>query len=107
MKPYQIVLIIFMCALITFGLRALPFVIFHGNRKMPEKLQILGQILPAAIMAVLVVYCLKDISDGFEKTGIFQLIAALIVAVSYKLKHNTFLSIVLGTGCYMAMLYLL
>ena len=34
-NPIEIFLIIIMCAIITFGLRALPFAVFRGKRKMP------------------------------------------------------------------------
>ena len=51
-------------ALITFGLRALPFLAFSGSRKMPASLERLGQALPSAIMAVLIIYCMKDIPTG-------------------------------------------
>ena len=43
-------------ALITFGLRALPFFAFSGSRKMPASLERLGQALPSAIMAVLIIF---------------------------------------------------
>lgn len=33
MTPLQMVIAIVISAVITFSLRALPFVIFHGNRK--------------------------------------------------------------------------
>lgn len=46
-------------AVITFGLRALPFLAFSGSRKMPASLERLGQALPSAIMAVLIVYCIE------------------------------------------------
>lgn len=36
MTPLQMVIAIVISAVITFSLRALPFVIFHGNRKMPK-----------------------------------------------------------------------
>ncbi len=52
MRSWYILLAIVMSALITFGLRALPFVLFRGGRSMPEWMQRLGQILPSAIMAV-------------------------------------------------------
>ena len=98
---------------ITFSLRALPFVLFSGNRKMPEKLDQLGKTLPATIMAVLIVYCIKDavvsVADlshfGWEKFA-----AVLVVAMVYKsrpskkyLSQNmrTFLAIVIGTVSYM------
>ena len=49
-------------SLVTIALRFLPFWIFGENRKTPPWLAYLGQVLPFAIMGMLVVYCLKDIS---------------------------------------------
>lgn len=74
---------------------------------MPERLVYLGNILPAAIMAVLIVYCLKDVAGDFGTYGIPQLAAVLVVAVSYKWKHNTFVSIILGTVCNMVLMQML
>ena len=82
----------------TLSLRALPFLIFTKNRPMPDWLKRLGQRLPMAIMAVLVVYCLKDAFANPVKTGIPQGIGVLVVAASYKWKKNTLLSIFLGTA---------
>ena len=44
--------------------------------------------------------------DNLTGVGIPRLIAVAITAVSYKLKHNTFISIALGTVSYMGLLYL-
>lgn len=68
---------------------------------MPEKLIYLGKILPSAIMAVLIVYCLKDANRDVQGVGIVQFVAVIVVAVSYKWKHNTLMSIALGTACNM------
>ena len=56
-----VVLVSFAC---TFFLRALPFLAFSGERKMPAWLDRLGPALPPAIMAVLVVYCLKSVPEA-------------------------------------------
>ena len=70
-----------------------------------EQGKIIGIILLcAAIMAVLIVYCLKDVRTDFGGRGICQLIAVAVVAFSYKWKHNTFISIIAGTACYMILL---
>ena len=58
-------------------------------------------IIVIAIMAVLVVYCLKDAFANPVKTGIPQGIGVLVVAASYKWKKNTLLSIFLGTAAVM------
>ena len=91
----------------TLSLRALPFLIFTKNRPMPDWLKRLGQRLPMAIMAVLVVYCLKDAFANPVKTGIPQGIGVLVVAASYKWKKNTLLSIFLGTAAVMLAMLLI
>ena len=91
-------------AAVTFLLRALPFLFFHGERKMPEWLMRLGSVLPSAIMAVLIVYCLRGVKGDITHTGVPSLIAVLLTAVSYRWKHQTLLSIFLGTAAYMILI---
>jgi branched-subunit amino acid transport protein AzlD len=69
----------------------------------PNVLRYLGQVLPASIMAMLVVYCLKSTSIVASPHGIPELISVLLVVVLHKWRHNTLLSIVSGTLCYMLM----
>ncbi|MFR5974650.1 MAG: branched-chain amino acid transporter permease [Blautia sp.] len=93
-------------AVITFGLRALPFLAFSGSRKMPASLERLGQALPSAIMAVLIIYCMKDIPSGGISAAVPKLLAAAVVFITYKWKHQTLISILLGTISYMVLLHL-
>lgn len=95
---------IIISSVITFCLRALPFFTFRDGREMPEKLIYLGNVLPSAIMAVLIVYCLKNVVTDFKGCGVQELISVFLVAASYKWKHNTLLSIMLGTICNMILL---
>ena len=106
-EPIEILLIIGMCAVITFGLRAFPFFVFRGTRTMPVWLDRLGKALPPLIMAVLIVYCLKDSTTDLGHTGIAQAAGVLATAISYKWKHNTLLGIVAGTAVYLCMLSVL
>ena len=92
MNTKMALIAIFVSAVITFGLRALPFLVFQEGKELPDQIKRLGMVLPSSIMAVLIVYCLK-------------LIAAAITAVSYKWKHNTLISILLGTVSYMLFLH--
>ena len=48
---------------------------------MPVWLDKLGQILPSAIMAVLIIYCLKDVGDDFGRIGISKILAVIVVAI--------------------------
>lgn len=88
-------------ALCTLLMRALPFLFFRGQRSMPGWLARLGDALPGAMMAVLVVYCLKDGFASPVRIGIPQAIGVLAAALSYQWKHKTLPSIVLGTAAYM------
>ena len=42
----------------------------------------------------------------FYQTGIRQIAAGLVVAVTYKWKHNTLFSILIGTVVYMVLLWM-
>lgn len=90
--------------LVTFGLRALPFIIFKGDRKMPGWLERLSRVLPASLMAVLIIYCIKGATVDPVHTGIPSLIACLAVGITYKWKHSTVLSILVGTILYMILI---
>ncbi len=94
-------LLIAVMALVTAGLRFLPFLIFGENRKTPPLISYLGQVLPFAIMGMLVVYCLKDVSFTAAPFGIPELLGCAVVVLLHIWKRNTLLSIGAGTLCYM------
>lgn len=92
---------ILLAAICTLSVRAFPFALMGGKKNVPEKIKYLGRILPAAIMAVLIVYCLKSVPEDFIGQGIYRLIAAGICAMLHIWKKNTLLSIVVSTCVYM------
>ena len=47
---------------VTVLLRALPFLVFR--KKVPAYVSYLGRVLPPAIIGMLVIYCLKDVSPA-------------------------------------------
>lgn len=93
-------LIVAVIALVMAALRFLPFVIF-SSEKTPSIVLYLGRVLPCAIMGMLVIYCLKNVSLIAAPHGIPEAIAILFVALSYLWKKNTLASIALGTVLYM------
>lgn len=101
MDDLHAVWVIAVVALVTAGLRFLPFLIFGENRKTPLLIAYLGQVLPYAIMGMLVVYCLKDVSVTAAPFGIPEAIGCGVVALLHLWKRNTLLSIGVGTVCYM------
>ena len=96
----QSILIITVCALCTFAERALPFLLFRG-KEVPEIVRYLGRVLPMAIMATLVMYCLKGITFSSAAGFAPPLIASALTALLHIWKRNTMLSIFGGTVCYM------
>ena len=92
-------------ALVTMGLRFLPFVIFRG-RETPAFIAYLGRVLPYAIMGMLVVYCLRNTSVTAPPHGIPELAATALVVGLHIWKKNTLLSIIAGTVCYMLLVQL-
>lgn len=88
---------------VTALLRFLPFLVM-GGRKTPEYIDYLGKVLPYAVMAMLVVYCLKDVSFLQMELWLPALVSTLLVVGIHIWKRNTLLSIILGTLCYMVLI---
>ena len=101
MTDIHAALMIAVIALVTAGLRFLPFLIFGETRKTPPLISHLGQVLPYAIMGMLVVYCLKGITFTSAPFGIPEIIGCASVILLHIWKRNTLLSIGAGTVCYM------
>ena len=101
------VLLIAAGVLVTIATRFLPFLIFGEKRKTPPIITYLGTVLPCAIMGMLVVYCLKDVSFVKNPFGIPELIACAVVAALHVWKRNSLLSIGGGTVCYMRLVQLI
>lgn len=97
-------LMIVVIAFVTALLRFLPFFVFHGKRSIPKVIQYLGSVLPYAIMAMLVVYCLKDISFTMYIDWLPELLSVIGVIVLHVWKRNTLFSIIGGTACYMLLI---
>lgn len=95
------VILIAIVALVTIVLRFLPFFVFGGTKKTPEFISYLGRVLPYAIMAMLVVYCLKGVTLFQAPYGIPEAIAVAVVILLHLWKRNTLISIAGGTVCYM------
>lgn len=106
MPDLHAVLTIAVVALVTAGLRFLPFLIFVENRTTPPLITYLGQVLPYSIMGMLVIYCLKDVSLTAAPFGIPEAIGCAVVALLHIWKRNTLLSIGAGTVCYMLLVQL-
>jgi len=90
-------------AVITFLIRALPFLVL-GNKPTPKFIEYLGRYLPYPVIGMLVVFCFKDVSFLSGTHGLPELIAAALTAALQALKRNTLLSIIAGTVLYMILI---
>ena len=99
----QSLAIIAVMAICTVFLRAFPFLVFGGKKEVPGTVRDLGAVLPPSIMAVLVVYCLRNIDFAEVSHFLPSVIACLVVVGLHLWKKNILLSIGLGTVCYMVL----
>ncbi len=85
MSNIQFILTIAVCAAATMLTRFLPFLVF-GSRggKVPEVVEYLGHVLPAAIFGMLIVYCLKGVSLTAGSHGIPEAIAIGVTVALHK-----------------------
>ena len=91
-------------AVITALLRFLPFLIFKGKASTPAIVEKLGRLLPSAVIAMLVVYCMKDMHFSGMAGYMPAIIASLLTGALHLWKRNTLLSVISGTVCYMLLL---
>lgn len=101
MTDLHIWALIAVIALVTALLRFLPFAIFRDGKKTPKIIEKLSKSLPSAIMAMLVIYCLKDVNFASASGFLPPLIAGAAVCLLHLWKRNTLLSTIGGTLCYM------
>ena len=98
--PLTVIMIV---ALVTWGLRALPFILF-GKKPLAQSMQYLGHVLPPAIMTVLVIYCLRNTYFKAFPFGIPEIISSLLVILLQFVRNNMYFSIIAGTFCYMILI---
>ena len=104
MTSTQVLLTILISAAVTVFTRALPFLIFAHGKKPPAFITWLGRQLPRAVMAMLVIYCLKDVDLATAPHGAPALIAVAVTAALHVWKKQMILSIFGGTAMYMVLL---
>jgi len=100
------ILVIAVTSVVTAVLRFIPFLIFGGKRETPAYISYLGRLLPYAVMAMLVVYCLRNISFAAAPFGVPELMSCAVVALLHVWKRSSILSILGGTVCYMLLVQL-
>ena len=88
-------------AAVTFLTRALPFLLFGRGERPPKRVLYLGRVLPPAVIAMLVVYCLRTVRFSAPGLWLPQLISVAAAVVLHLWKHNNLISIFSSTLLYM------
>ncbi|MCQ9209000.1 branched-chain amino acid transporter permease [Granulicatella seriolae] len=103
MTSFYVYSALIISGLITFGIRATPFLLFSKMKKLPLALEYLSYTLPMAIMVILVIYSLKEMNFTTSPYGLPEIICVLLVIALHVWKKNTLLSIFLPTIIYMVL----
>lgn len=111
----QAIAAIAVMAIVTFLTRALPFLLFDRGDHPPKLVLYLGRVLPPAVIAMLIIYCLKsnvlaveaNLTSLLDPAVLNQWLPALlsvaVVVLLHVWKHNNLLSIFGGTILYMVL----
>lgn len=97
----KIIAIFLLVSAITFLTRVLPFLLFKDKEKTPKIVYDLGEVLPMAMIAMLIIYCLKDMNLLGDDHGLPYILAIISVVLIHEWKRNTLLSIAISTIIYM------
>lgn len=62
MSNTYIILALITSGVVTFAIRLFPFLVLRNQTNLSSRMQFVSAVLPQAIITILVVYCLKDIS---------------------------------------------
>ena len=99
----QVLASIVVMAAVTFLTRALPFLLFDRGNHPPRLVLYLGRVLPPAIIAMLIVYCLKGMSFAAPAGWLPMVLAGLAAVILHLWKGNDLVSIFGATALYMVL----
>lgn len=101
MTTIEIAVTIAIVALVTLATRALPFFLFGADRPLPPYIRYLNTVLPTAVIAMLVVYCLKGTSLMSAPYGMPELISLAFLTIVHRRYKKMLVSIGGSTALYM------
>lgn len=93
-------------ALLLFLLRAFPFLVF-SKKEPPAIIRFVEKYIPSMIIAILIVYCLKDLQLQAAPFGLPSFVGIGATIFLHLWKNNSMLSIFGGTIIYMVLNYFL
>ena len=97
----EVLVVLFALVFGTLLTRLLAFVLFPENRRQPQVISFLSLTIPAAMMGLLVVFCLKSTTVLSYPYGLPELISVALIVALHLWRRNVLLSIAVGTLMYM------
>ncbi len=88
-------------AAITWALRALPFAVLRPLRDSPA-VRYLSTRLPAGVMVILLVYCLRGLPLADPHRALAPLLALGVTVALHLWRRNVLLSVAAGTAVHVA-----
>ncbi|QUH19567.1 branched-chain amino acid transporter permease [Alkaliphilus sp. B6464] len=92
---------ILVIGIVTFAIRIAPFILFGKDKATPKYIEYIGNYLPPAVIAMLIIYCLRNVNISAFPFGIPEVIGVITVAILHIWKRNNLISIIGGTAIYM------
>ena len=106
-KELYLIGMLAVAGLLSFLLRAAPFLLFGRGKEPPPVVRYLGCVLAPAVIAMLVVYCFVGyVRDGCLVSplhGGAELAAAALTVGLHLWRRNPLISIAAGTALYMTL----
>lgn len=103
LSPGEAAASIAVMAVVTFLTRALPFLLFDRGDHPPKVILYLGRVLPPAIIAMLIIYCLKGVSFAAPAGWVPAFVASGAAVLLHLWKGNDLVSIFGATVLYMVL----
>lgn len=97
------VAIVALIAVLTYGARLFPFILFSRGGHTPKMVTYLGNVLPPAVILMLIVYCVRNTSFHATTEWAPEFISIAAVVILYKLTKNNLIAMVGGTLLYMVL----
>lgn len=97
-ETITIIIVITIGTMIT---RFTPFILFPEAKKTPEIINYLSNVIPTAMIGLLVIYSLKDVSILKGSHGLPEFISLSFLIMIHLKFRNVLLSIIFSTFIYM------
>jgi branched-subunit amino acid transport protein AzlD len=101
------VFILLVIAVLTYAARLFPYVVFGRRKEIPPVITYIGEVLPPAVMVVLLVYCVRNTDFLRYPFGIPVAAGFGATFLLYRLTKNYLAAMVCGTVLYMILIRIL